>query len=352
MSRVQAASGCGAAQVMRTMVAAASLASVLLAGSASAQPAPVGAAPAAAAYADYPVRPVKIVVTFTTGGAADIGARVLAERLGEQWKQQVLVENRPGGGGNIGIEAVQKSPADGYTLLMISNAHAVNVGLFEHLPFDLVRDFVGITYVVSSPMVIVTNPKVPARTLPELLALFRASPGRYSYASCGNGTSLHLAMEMLKAQTGTFVVHVPYRGCSPATLDTVAGQIDVAMLTLAPALPHIRSGRLAAVAMVNATRTPAAPEIPTVRESGGPALADYAVEAWYGLAAPNGTPPEIIRKVGNDARAILNRPEVRRRLADAGVDAVTSTGEQLTESLRADIVRFKQVIDRAHIRSD
>jgi tripartite-type tricarboxylate transporter receptor subunit TctC len=306
----------------------------------------------ARAAGDYPSRPVKIVVTYTTGGAADIGARVLAERLTEQWGEQVLVENRPGGGGNIGIEAVRSAPADGYTLLMISNAHAVNMGLFEHPPFDLVHDFAGITYVVSSPMVIASNPKLPARTLPELIALIRANPGRYSYASCGNGTSLHLAMEMLKAQTGSFVVHVPYRGCSPATLDTVAGQTDMAALTLAPALPHIRSGRLTAIALINAARTPAAPDIPTVREVGGPALADYAVEAWYGLAAPAGTPQKIIEKIGTDARAVLNRPEVRRRLADAGVDAATSSAEALTEALRTDIARFKRVIDQAHIRSD
>lgn len=300
----------------------------------------------------YPTKPVRIIVTFTTGGAADIGARVLAERLTDAWKQQVVVENRIGAGGNIGIEAVQKSPADGYTLLMISNSHAVNVGLYDKLPFDLVRDFVGITYVVSTPIVLVAHPRVTANTFPEMIKLYQANPGKYTYASCGNGTTHHLAMELIKAETRSFVVHVPYRGCSPATVDAVGGQVDTLMVGIAPALPHIRAGRLKALAVTGPTRVAAAPDIPTVKESGIPALRNYEVDGWYGLAAPVGTPREILAKIEADSKRILAQPEVRQRLAQSGLEAITSTPEELMASLKADIEKFRKVIAQAAIKPE
>ena len=300
----------------------------------------------------YPAKPLRIVVTFTTGGAADIGARVLGERLSDLWKQQVVVENRVGAGGNIGIEAVQKSAADGHTLLMISNSHAVNVGLYDKLPFDLTRDFVGITYVVSTPIVLVTHPRVPANSFPELVKLLRDNPGKYTYASCGNGTTHHLAMELIKSQTQTFVVHVPYRGCSPATVDAVGGQVDTLMVGIAPALPHIRAGRLKALAVTGPVRAAAAPEIPTVKESGISSLRNYEVDGWYGLAAPAGTPREVIAKIEADSKRILGQPEVKQRLASSGLEAITSTPEELMASLKADIEKFRKVIDYARIKGD
>jgi tripartite-type tricarboxylate transporter receptor subunit TctC len=310
------------------------------------------APPAAAQATAFPSKPVRIIVTFTTGGAADIGARVIAERLSELWKQQVVVENRIGAGGNIGIEAVHRSPADGYTLLMISNSHAVNVGLYDKLPFDLLKDFVGITYVVSTPIVFVAHPKFPANTFAEAIRLFQTSPGKYSYASCGNGTTHHLAMELVKSQTRSFVVHVPYRGCSPATVDAVGGQVDTLMVGIAPALPHIRAGRLKALAVTDASRVSTAPDIPTVRESGIASLRDYAVDGWYGLAAPAGTPREVVAKIEADARTILARPEVRQRFAQSGLEAITAAPEPLMAALAADVAKFRKVIDYAKIKGD
>ena len=206
------------------------------------------------AQTSFTAKPVRLIVTFTTGGAADITGRILAEKLTEIWKQQVIVENRVGAGGNIGIEEVHKAPADGHTLLVISNSHAVNVGLYDKLPYDLIADFAPITLIANASLALVAHPKLPANTLPELVRLFRDDPGKYTYASCGNGTAHHLAMELFNFQTKTFVVHVPYRGCSPGTVDAVGGQVDMILVTLGTALPHIKAGRLKAMALTNSIR--------------------------------------------------------------------------------------------------
>jgi tripartite-type tricarboxylate transporter receptor subunit TctC len=302
------------------------------------------------AQTSFPAKPVRLIVTFTTGGAADITGRILAEKLTEIWKQQVIVENRVGAGGNIGIEAVHKAPADGHTLLVISNSHAVNVGLYDKLPYDLIADFAPITLIANASLALVAHPKLPANTLPELVRLFRDNPGKYTYASCGNGTAHHLAMELFKFQTKTFVVHVPYRGCSPGTVDAVGGQVDMILVTLGTALPHIKAGRLKAMALTNSIRTPAAPEIQTMHEAGVPELANYEVDNWYALAAPAGTPAEVIAKIGADSRRVLALPDVRQRMAGAGLDAVSSTPEEQLNSLKADIAKFKRVIEFAGIK--
>ena len=302
------------------------------------------------AQTSFPTKPVKFVVTFTTGGAADISARLMSEKLTDLWKQQVIVENRVGAGGNIGIEAVQKSAADGHTLLVVSNSHAVNVGLYEKLPYDLITDFAPITLLANASLALVVNPRVSANNIAEIVKLFREQPGKFTYASCGNGTAHHLAMELFKFQTHTHVVHIPYRGCSPGTVDTVGGQVDMILVTLGTALPHIKAGRLKAIALTNSQRTPAAPEIPTMRESGVPELAKYEVDNWYALAAPAGTPRDVILKIAADAKRVLALPDIRQRMAAAGLDPMTSTPEEQAAYLKADIAKFKRVIDFANVK--
>jgi|APFre7841882724_1041349.scaffolds.fasta_scaffold00150_6 tripartite-type tricarboxylate transporter receptor subunit TctC len=312
------------------------------------------AAAAAGAHAQgtFPTKPVRFVVTFTTGGAADVSARIVAERLSALWKQQVVVENRTGAGGNIGLEAVQKAAPDGYTLVILSNSHAVNVGLFEKLPFDLTRDFVPVANLVSTPFVLVGNPKVPESNFRDLMGSIQKSPGKLTYASCGNGTTHHVAMESIKAQTRSFIVHVPYRGCSPATTDVVGGQVDLAMVTLAPALPHIKSGRLKAYAITDAKRSVAAPDIPTIRESGVPALRNYELVGWYALAAPAGTPPDVIAKIEADARTVLAQPDVQKRLLESGLEAAFAPGAEVARWVRDDIANFRKTIEYARMKAD
>jgi tripartite-type tricarboxylate transporter receptor subunit TctC len=312
------------------------------------------AAAAAGAHAQgtFPTKPVRFVVTFTTGGAADTSARIVADRLSTLWKQQVVVENRVGAGGNIGLEAVQKAAPDGYTLVVLSNSHAVNVGLFEKLPFDLVRDFVPVVNLVSTPFVLVANPKVPEGNFRDLVTSIQKNPGKLTYASCGNGTTHHMAMEAIKAETRSFIVHVPYRGCSPATTDVVGGQVDLAMVTLAPALPHIKSGRLKAMAVTDKTRSPAAPEIPTIRETGVPQLGKYDLVGWYALAAPAGTPPDVIARIEADVKTVLAMPEVQKRMLDSGMQAAFAPGAEVAGWVKADIAAFRKIIDYARIKSD
>ncbi len=302
------------------------------------------------AQGSFPIKPVRFVVTFTVGGAADITARLMAEKLSEIWQQQVIVENRAGAGGNIGIELVQKSPADGHTILVVSNSHAVNVGLYDKLPYDLIADFAPITLVANASLALVAHPGVPANTLPDLVKLFRANPGKYTYASCGNGTVHHLAMELFKFQTGTFVVHIPYRGCSLGTVDVVGGQVDAMLVTLGTALPYIKAGKLKAIALTNSGRTPVAREIVTMRESGVPELASYEVDNWYALAAPAGTPRNVIEKIAADSKRALALPDLRERMARAGLEVVTSTPEEQMNKLKDDIAKFKRIIESAGIK--
>jgi tripartite-type tricarboxylate transporter receptor subunit TctC len=302
--------------------------------------------------ANFPNKPVRMVVTFTTGGAADVSARIVAERLSQLWKQQVIVENRVGAGGNIGLEAVQKAAPDGYTLVVLSNSHTVNVGLFEKLPFDLQKDFIPIANMVSTPFVLVGHPKVPESSFRELMASIQKNPGKLTYASCGNGTTHHVAMEQIKAETRSFIVHVPYRGCSPATTDVVGGQVDLAMVTLAPALPHIKSGRLKAYAITDGKRSVAAPDIPTIREGGVPVLKNYELVGWYGLAAPVGTPADVIAKIEADVKTVMAMPEVQKRLMDSGLEAAFAPGTEVAKWVRNDLATFRKTIEYARMKAD
>ena len=312
----------------------------------------IAAMPVALAQPAFPARPVRIIVPYTAGGSADFMARLLAQRLTDAWGHQVLVENRGGAGGNLGMEAAQKSAPDGHTLVMINNSQAINESLYTRLPFDLKKDFAPVMMVASAPMVLALNPKVGANTLDEFGALVRAQPGKYSYGSCGVGTPMHLAGELYKFLTRSFIVHVPYRGCAPATLDTLGGQLDAVFATTATVLPHVRAGKLKAIAITTARRTPAAPEIPTFRESSAPALKDYEVDNWYGLMAPAGTPRDLLAKIEAEVRRIIAMAESRSRMAAIGIDPYVTGADELATLLNNDIDKFARVVKFANIRGE
>ena len=311
-----------------------------------------GASAFAQGAAQYPTKPIRIIVPYTAGGSADFMARMVGQKLTEAWKEQVLVENRGGAGGNLGFEAAAKSPNDGYTLVVVNNSQAINESLYTKLPFDLKKDFAPLMMLAASPMLLAVHPRVPANNAVEFNALVKAQPGKLSYGSCGVGTPMHLAGELYKFLTKSYIVHVPYRGCSPATLDTIGGQLDAVFVTTATALPHVRAGKLKAIALTTAKRTPAAPEIPTFRESGVPALKDYEVDNWYGLMAPAGTPKDILVKLETEIRKIVNLPESRQRMAAVGIDPSVVGPEELMQLLLADIDKFQKVVKFAGIKGE
>jgi tripartite-type tricarboxylate transporter receptor subunit TctC len=312
--------------------------------------APVLPAHAQEPAADFPSRPIRIVVPFPPGGATDIAARLLAERMGEHWKQPVTVDNRPGAGGNIGSDLVAKSAPDGYTLIMgVTGSHAINTSLYAHLPYDPIKDFAAISQVAVVPNVVVVHPSVPAATLQELVALARREPGKLNYASLGNGTAAHLTMEMFKTAAGIDITHIPYKGSAPAVADLIAGQVQVMIDGLPSALPYVKAGKLRALAVTSAHRSPAAPELPTIAESGYPG---FSADAWSGLFAPAGTPRAVVDKLALETRRILALPEVRQRLAGLGAEAVGSTPSEFTQHVRNEIDKWARVVKASGARVD
>ncbi len=300
----------------------------------------------------WPAKPVKIIVTFTTGGAADLTARILGERLGDIWKQQVIVENRGGGNGSVGVEAVQRSPADGYTFLLLANTHVINVALYPKLPFDLFQDFAPVLMTTAAPLMMAVNPRIKATNIAEITQDLRARPGKVDIATCGVATAHHFAMEIYKHATSTSAVHIPHRGCSPAVVDTVSGVVDIVMVSLPAGLPFVKQGKLRAIGITSKDRSPSAPDIPTFRESGIKELAQFEVENYYGLLAPAGTPTEILRKMEGDVRGALAAPEVKARLSGAGLDSYILGPAQMTAQMRADVEKFKDAIKAANIKPE
>jgi tripartite-type tricarboxylate transporter receptor subunit TctC len=295
---------------------------------------------------------VHIIVTFTPGGAADFTARLVADRWSEMWREQVIVENRIGAGGNIGAEAVAKAPADGYTLLLVASAHAFNAALYPKLPFDILQDFVPLGLATSTPMALAVNPRMPVADLKQFTELLQARPHQIQYATCGVATAHHFAMELYKFQTKTDAMHVPYRGCGPAVVDAVGGQIDVVMSSLTTALPHAKAARLRVLGITSASRSASAPDIPTFRESGVPALKDYAVEVYYGLMARAGTPREIVARLQSDLAKVLAMPEFAQRISAAGIDMFPKSAMEMAALMSADVARFGDVIREAGIRPE
>ncbi len=305
-----------------------------------------------AAAQEYPSKPVKVVATFTPGGGADLTARFIGDRLSDLWRQQVVVENRVGGGGNVGAEMVYRSAPDGYTLLLVASSHAVNAALFAKPSFDLLKDFAPIAITTSSPVLLAVNPRVKAANMREFTALLRASPGKFDYATCGIATTHHFALELFKFETKTFALHIPHRGCAGAVSDAVGGQLDVVAVTLPAALPYVRQGRLRAIALTSRERSPTAPDIPTIRESGVPELKDFAVDNYYGFLAPAGTPREIVSKIEGDIRKVLANQDTVKKLAGAGLDLFLLSPADSTAILRNDIERYKRVAAASGIKQE
>ena len=304
------------------------------------------------AQSTYPAKPVRIVVTFTPGGAADFTARLIADKWSELWREQVIVENRIGAGGNIGAEAVYKAPADGQTLLLVASAHAFNAALYPKLPFDILKDFVPLGLATSTPMALAVHPRMTVTDLKEFTALLQARPQQVSYATCGVATAHHFAMELYKFQTKTDALHVPYRGCGPAVVDAVGGQIDIVMASLTTVLPQAKAGKLRTLAITSENRSASAPEIPTFRESGVDALKDYAVEVYYGLMARTGTPPNVVARLEGDLRKVIAMPDFTQRISVAGIDMFPKSAPEMAAIMSADVARFRDVIREAGIRPE
>jgi tripartite-type tricarboxylate transporter receptor subunit TctC len=302
---------------------------------------------------DYPSHPVKLVVSFTPGGGADTTARVFADRLSELWKRQVIVENKPGAGGSIGAHEVFKAPPDGYTLLLATNTHIVNQVVYSNLGFDFTKDFTPIAIVTSGPMVIAVNSaKVPAKDLREFIAMLRSAPGKYSYASCNVASPHHFGMEMFKHAAGIDALHVPHKGCGPAVTDAVAGHIGIVVATLPAAVPFFKQGRLRPIAVLSAERSPSAPDIPTVRESGIPELKDFSLEAYYGFMAPPSTPAAIAAKIEADVLNLASQSDVRKRLEGAGMDVFMRNSKDMMVLIRSDYEKYAKAAKAANIRAE
>ncbi len=294
----------------------------------------------------FPSKPIRIVVPFTPGGPNDILARMIGQRYTAVWGQQTLVDNRPGGGTVIGTDIVAKAPADGHTLLMVSTSHAANPSLMPKLPFDTLRDFVSVGQAVSSPNVLVVHPSVPARNTRELLDIAKARPGQITFASGGSGAATHLAGELLKILGGVEMTHIPYKGAGPATIDLISGQVTWMFGTILPTIPHVRSGKLRALAVSGKRRAEVLPEVPTVAEH----VPGFEASSWYGVFAPAGTPAEVIIKLNQEMARALTPVEVRQRLAAEGTEVVAGNPEDFMQLFRAEAAKWARVIKQAGIR--
>ena len=299
--------------------------------------------------AAYPVRPVRFILPFPPGGGTDILGRILAQELGRGLGQQVVVDNRPGAGANIGAEIAARSAPDGYTMFMGNVAHAVNATLYRKLPYDFVRDFAPVTMLASTPNLLVAHPSVSARTVQELVALAKASPGKLIYASSGSGSSAHLAGELFKAMAGVDMVHVPYKGGGPAVTALLAGEVAIGFATTPSVINHVKAGKLRALGVSTAKRSATTPDVPTIAESG---IAGYEAFTWYCLQVPRGTPKPIVDRLTTEAHRALASPEARERFAASGFEPQASTAEALDAFVRAEVAKWGKVVKSAGLQAD
>lgn len=298
----------------------------------------------------YPVKPVRMIIPFTPGGPTDIFGRMVAQRLSQAFGQQVIADNRPGAGGNLGVELAAKSPPDGYTLTMFTVAQSISPSVYTKLGFDPVKDLEHITLVALIPSILMTHPALPAKNVKELVALAKARPGQLAYASTGNGTSPHILMEMFIQMTGIKLIHVPYKGASPALIDQIAGQVQLAFNSAVGALPYVQQGKLKALAVSTKQRFQAMPDLPTVDEAG---VKGFDGSSWQGLAAPAGTPKEIIARIHSEVAKMLSEPAVKERiLLTLGGIPVGNSPEQFTQFVRSEIAKWAKVAKAANIHLD
>ena len=308
-----------------------------------------GALSPAAFSQSYPTKPIRIISPFAAGGGNDVICRLIAPKLTEGLKQQVIVENRPGANAIVGTEITARSAPDGYTIELIPSGHAVNATLYKKLPYDSIKDFTAISLVGSSPLVLAMHPSVPTKNVKELIALAKARPGELTYGSAGVGSSGHLAGALFETMTGTKMVHVPYKGMGIVVMDLIGGQVSLTFGTTASVMPHVRSGRLRAIATTGAQRSAALADIPTVAESG---LPGYEAGLWYGFVGPARLPHEVVQRLNAEIVGALQQQSIRERLANVGVEARPSTPDEFARLLSSDIARWAKVIQRAGVRQE
>ena len=298
----------------------------------------------------YPAKPIRFYTPYPPGGTTDILARLVGAKMYEAWGQPVIIEAKPGAGGNIGADFVAKSPADGYTILMgASGPLAINASLFSRLPYDPVKDFAPVVLSASVPLVLVTHPTLPVKSVKEFIALMKARPGQFNYASAGPGSPQHLTAEMFKFMAKVEMTHIPYKGSGPAIVDLIGGQIPFAFESMIPILPHVKSGKLRGLAVTSKQRSPVLPEVATVDATGVPGFESIA---WYGVVAPAGTPKDIIAKLNAEMVRIANLPDIKQRLIEMGSPPVAGTPDQFGALIRSEIPKWGKVVKQANVSLD
>jgi tripartite-type tricarboxylate transporter receptor subunit TctC len=310
-------------------------------------------APALAAAADkpaYPTKPIRFIVTFAAGGGTDIFARAIAQKFTETWGQPVIVDNRAGGNGNIGADIVAKAPADGYTIALTTNATIVINPNLTKLPYDPVRDFAPISEVAALPFVLVAHPSLPAKSVPELIALAKAKPGQLNYGSSGGGGGAHLSGEMVQTMTGTKLTHVPYKGAAPALIALLSGEVQFMFVSILTVTPLIESSKVRALAVTSAKRSPSLPNIPAMAET--PGLAGFETDLWYGMLAPAKTDARIVDQLYRETRRVLALPEIKNRFEPTGTVMVGSSPAEFAKTIRSDLAKWAKVIKTSGAKLD
>lgn len=298
---------------------------------------------------NFPTKPSRVIVPFSTGGATDTLARLVARKLNDTWGYPVVVENRQGASGNIGMEILAKATPDGYTLAIINSSLAINPSIFRNISFDIQKDFAHVALLGFTPLMLVAHPGVSVTSIRELTDLARAQPGRFSYGSCGNGTPQHFAGELYRSMANIKIVHIPYKGCAPALTDVLGGQVTIAMINGSLAAPYIKTGRLRGLAITSRQRSRAAPEVPTFDEAG---YRDFEISTWYGMTAPQGVPKRIIDKIFADTMNAMKDSELRTRLEAAGVEEMLGSGAEMAKLFAVDIPKYAALVKQADIKVD
>ena len=297
----------------------------------------------------YPAKPIRLIVPLAPGGPSDILARTVAAKLTEGIKQTVMVDNRTGAGGTVGAAVAAKSPPDGYTIILVSTSYAINATLYPKLPYDTLKDLTAVTMLAAAPYLLTVHPSLPAKSLKQLVALAKARPGDLNYASGGSGTGPQLSMEVLKQRAGLDIVHVPYKGAGPALTDLIAGQVHMQLVNMIAGLPLVKAGRIRALGVSKATRSPAAPDIPTLAESGAPG---YDEGGQHGIMIPAGTPKDVVARLHQEIVKVLHLPEINNRLSQEGATVVGNTPEQYQAIIRADIEKWAKIIKALGLRAN
>ena len=303
---------------------------------------------AALAQAAWPEKPVRLMVGFAPGGS-DIGGRIIAQKLSEMWGQPVVVDNRPGAAGNIAADLVAKTSPDGYTILLFVNSYTINTSVYKGLTWDALKDFAPVGRYTSSPMIVVVNPKFPARNLKEMTDYAKANPGKLFFGSAGSGTAPHLVGELYAMRAGTQITHVPYKGSAPSVMGLVGGEVQLSFAASSSVSAFVKDGRLRPLAVTTSKRDPQFPDVPTVAEAGIPG---FDADIWYGLVVPAKTPPAIIKKISDDVKTALDDPEIQAKLRQNGLEPAFMTPEQMGELMKRDVARWKEVATRINLVLD